>query len=60
MTFGEFKKLYKKAADKKAEMFEVNGAVLLTDYAKYLIEYLEHIQHFPEEMEIDLRPKKEV
>ncbi len=39
--FNELKKLYAKAVKDKAKSFEFLGNELLTDYAKYLIQYIE-------------------
>ena len=36
-----FKKEYKKALEEKKETFMYNNREFLTEYAKYLIEYLE-------------------
>jgi hypothetical protein len=37
----ELKKAYKKALEEKQESFVYEGYELVTDYAKYLLEYLE-------------------
>ena len=39
-TYLELKKEYMKARQSKKEMFVFYGHELLTDYAKYMIEYL--------------------
>lgn len=39
-TYSRLKKEYQQAVDNKMEMFMFDGHDLLTDYAKYLIEYL--------------------
>lgn len=39
--FRKLKKEYKKANDKKIEVFLFEGKEILVSYAKYLIEYLE-------------------
>jgi len=40
-NYPEFKKTYKKAADKKLESFMFQSNEVLTGYAKYLCEYVE-------------------
>jgi hypothetical protein len=48
-------KLYHKAVEDKAETFAFGGATVLTDYAKYLIEYLETRVYLDEMDRITLR-----
>lgn len=44
-NYPEFKALYTKAVDEGAETFEFEGQLILTTYAKYVVEYLgEHIK----------------
>lgn len=40
-TLKELKDRYNKAVKNKEETFDFKGATLVTNYAKYLIEYLE-------------------
>jgi len=40
-NFGEFKKLYNKAVEEKKEIFIFEGNEIVTNYAKYVIEYAE-------------------
>jgi hypothetical protein len=47
LDYLELKRLYKKTVDEKKEMFVWKGQDILTQYAKYLIEYLE-MQEFSE------------
>lgn len=51
-------KLYHKAVEDDREMFEYNSATVLTDYAKYLIEYLETRVYLDQMDEIALRKLK--
>jgi hypothetical protein len=41
-NYPEFKKLYEKARDTNAESFWFKGQEILTQYAKYLCEYVDH------------------
>lgn len=41
ITFGQLKKAYKNAVEKKAEQFTLDNKEYVTGYAKYLIQYLE-------------------
>lgn len=38
-----FKKRYQQAVDKSEEQFNFDGNDFVTDYAKYLIEYLDEV-----------------
>ena len=42
-NISEFKKLYNGAVNEGKELFIFNGSEVLTDYAKYVIEYFDSI-----------------
>ena len=43
LSKNELEKAYKKAVKEKSDRLDIKGHVLLTDYAKYLLEYLEDL-----------------
>lgn len=54
------KKAYKEAVEKGKEQFQIGGKVLLTSYAKYLIEYLDTVAgQLPSKKDVVLRHLKE-
>ena len=57
MKFKELKKAYDKAVKENKETFEIEDVLLLTAYAKYLIQYLEKTMKLNNEDEIELKNK---
>jgi len=53
MKVKELKGLYKEAREKGKEEFTADGCLLVTDYAKYLIEALD-MQHIGDDVELDM------
>lgn len=43
-SFKQFKKLYKKAVKNNMEIFTFQEHIIVTNYAKYLIEYIENVK----------------
>jgi hypothetical protein len=41
-SFEKFKSLYNESVENKSESFEFEGHEVLTTFAKYVIEYIEH------------------
>jgi len=56
-TFKQLKEAYKKAVEEKAEAFSFDGHLLVTDYAKYLIQHQEN-EGVTDETKITLTPKE--
>jgi hypothetical protein len=48
------KKLYESAIENKATKFVFNGTTFITDYAKYVIEYLDEIYHIYQLEDFDI------
>lgn len=57
MKLKELKKAYDKAVKENKETFEIEDVLLLTAYAKYLIQYLEKTMKLNDEDEIELKNK---
>ena len=57
MKLKELKKAYDKAVKENKETFEIEGVLILTAYAKYLIQYLEETIKLNDEDEIELKNK---
>ena len=60
MKFKELKKAYDKAVKENKETFEIEDVLLLTAYAKYLIQYLEETIKLNDEDEIGLKNKQTI
>ena len=60
MKFKELKKAYDKAVKENKETFEIEDFLLLTAYAKYLIQYLEKTMKLNNEDEIELKNKQTI
>ena len=60
MKFKELKKAYDKAVKENKETFEIEDVLLLTAYAKYLIQYLEKTMELNNEDEIELKNKQTI
>ena len=58
MKLKELKKEYDKAVKENKETFEIEDVLLLTAYAKYLIQYLEETMKLNDEDEIELKNKQ--
>jgi hypothetical protein len=56
LIFMDFKEAYQNAKSKKEDVFTVDNHTFVTQYGKYLIEYLEG-QDCPNEMEIEFVEK---
>lgn len=57
MKLKELKKAYDKAVKENKETFEIEDVLILTAYAKYLIQYLEETMKLNDEDEIELKNK---
>lgn len=60
MKLKELKKAYDKAVKENKETFEIEDVLLLTTYAKYLIEYLEKTMKLNDEDKIELKNKQTI
>lgn len=60
MEFKGLKKAYDKAVKENKETFEIEDVLLLTAYAKYLIEYIEKTMKLNDEDEIELKNKQTI
>lgn len=60
MKLKELKKAYDKAVKENKETFEIEGVLILTAYAKYLIQYLEETMKLNDEDEIELKNKQTI
>lgn len=60
MKLKELKKAYDKAVKENKETFEIEDVLLLTAYAKYLIQYLEETMKLNDEDEIGLKNKQTI
>lgn len=60
MKLKELKKAYDKAVKENKETFEIEDVLLLTAYAKYLIEYIEETMKLNNEDEIELKNKQTI
>ena len=60
MKLKELKKAYDKAVKENKETFEIEDVLLLTAYAKYLIQYLEKTMKLNNEDEIELKNKQTI
>ena len=60
MKLKELKKAYDKAVKENKETFEIEDVLLLTAYAKYLIQYLEKTMELNNEDEIELKNKQTI
>lgn len=60
MKLKELKKAYDKAVKENKETFEIEGVLILTAYAKYLIQYLEETIKLNDEDEIELKNKQTI
>ena len=60
MKLKELKKEYDKAVKENKETFEIEDVLLLTAYAKYLIEYIEKTMKLNDEDEIELKNKQTI
>ena len=60
MELKELKKAYDKAVKENKETFEIEDVLLLTTYAKYLIEYLEKTMKLNNEDKIELKNKQTI
>jgi hypothetical protein len=58
MKLKELKKEYDKAVKENKETFEIEDVLILTAYAKYLIEYIEKTMKLNDEDEIELKNKQ--
>ena len=60
MKLKELKKAYDKAVKENKETFEIEDVLLLTAYAKYLIQYLEKTMKLNNEDDIELKNKQTI
>lgn len=60
MKLKELKKEYDKAVKENKETFEIEDVLILTGYAKYLIEYIEKTMKLNDEDEIELKNKQTI
>ena len=60
MKLKELKKAYDKAVKENKETFEIENFLILTAYAKYLIQYLEKTMKLNNEDEIELKNKQTI
>ena len=60
MKLKELKKAYDKAVKENKETFEIECVLVLTAYAKYLIQYLEKTMKLNDEDEIESKNKQTI
>lgn len=55
MKLKKLKLAYEKAKKENKKMFEIEGYKFVTDYAKYLLEYLKDVKKLNNNSEIDFK-----